>query len=83
MATSFAGANYLDWPRVPLVTGNAGQDAMGVIASSPQFEHDFRLVVNDDILTEVSTGLTEGRRRPRRCANTRPKGTGTGHSTLS
>lgn len=58
-ATSFAGATYLDWPRVPPVTGNAEQDAMGVIASSPQFGQDFRLVVNDDILAGVLTGLTE------------------------
>ncbi|GEM_PF-2826854 len=56
-ATAFAGATWLDWPAVPPVSGNTCQDAVGVIASSPVFDHDWALVSSRTIIQQTGDTL--------------------------
>lgn len=58
-ATTYAGVTWLDWPAVPPVTGNHSQDALGVVASAPTYEHDWALILSPTIVRQVGDTLTQ------------------------
>jgi len=58
-ATTYAGVTWLDWPAVPPVTGNHSQDALGVVASAPTYEHDWALILSPTIVKQVGDTLTQ------------------------